>query len=123
MENDPDGHVLLLLGDTSPQTEKFKERMRHNIGNTLIKRMIFIPHQPPRRYNQLMAAATMILDSHVYSGGITAYDSMAYGVPSVTRVGPLLVQRYIPIPLTERWALKTHRRQPTSTSMSVPPCV
>ena len=94
LENDPEGRILLLLGETSPQAEKIKERMRRNIGNTLIKRMIFIPSQPPRRYNQLMAAATTILDSHIYSGGITAYDSMSYGVPSVTKVGPLLVQRY-----------------------------
>ena len=94
LENDPDGRILLLLGETSPQAEKFKERMRRNIGNTLIKRMIFIPSQPPQRYHQLMAAATMILDSHVYSGGITAYDALSCGTPCVTQVGPLLVQRY-----------------------------
>jgi len=68
--------------------------MRRNIGKTLTKHVIFIPKQPPHRYNQLMAAATMILDSHIYSGGITAYDSLSYGVPSVTKVGELLVQRY-----------------------------
>ena len=94
LENDPDGRILLLLGDASPTADRIKERMRRNIGKTLTKHIIFIPKQPPLRYNQLMAAATMILDSHIYSGGITAYDSLSYGVPSVTNVGPLLVQRY-----------------------------
>ena len=94
LENDPVGHILVLLDEGNTQSEKFKERMRRSVGKTLFKRMVFVPKQPPQRYNQLMAAVTMLLDSHIYSGGITAYDSLAYGVPSVTQAGPLLVQRY-----------------------------
>ena len=94
LEQDTTGHILILLGEGNAIANKFKERMRKNLGNSLFKRMIFIPKQHPQRYNQLMAAVTTLLDSHVYSGGITAYDSLAYGVPCVTQTGPLLVQRY-----------------------------
>ena len=94
LEADPQGRILILMGEDTPVAEQFQQRMRRHIGPTLGRRLIFIPRQTPKRYNQLLAAATVLLDSHIYSGGITAYDSLAYGVPCVTKAGPLLVQRY-----------------------------
>ncbi|MDR1492457.1 MAG: hypothetical protein LBT05_07035 [Planctomycetaceae bacterium] len=94
LENDPKGHILLLMGDSPILAKKFQNRMKRNIGETLFRRMIFIPKQSPQRYNCLIAASTMILDSSVYSGGITAYDALSFGVPCITQTGSLLIQRY-----------------------------
>lgn len=94
LENDPEGHVLLFMGDAPALAEKFKQRMRRNLGNTLMRRMISIAKQSPRQYHRFMSAATVLLDSHVYSGGITSYDAFSYDVPCVTQTGALLVQRY-----------------------------
>ena len=94
LENDSEGHILLLMGDSPALAEKFKTRMRRNIGETLMKRMIFIGKQPPQRYHQFMSLTTVLLDSHIYSGGITSYDAFSYDVPCVTQAGPLLIQRY-----------------------------
>jgi predicted O-linked N-acetylglucosamine transferase (SPINDLY family) len=94
LEKDSKGHLLLLIGDSPTLAEKFKNRMKRNIGSSLFKRMIFMPKQTPYCYNRLIAVSTMILDSPVYSGGLTAYDAFSFGVPCVTQTGPLLVQRY-----------------------------
>ncbi|MDR1385149.1 MAG: radical SAM protein [Planctomycetaceae bacterium] len=91
---DTDGYILLLFGDSTQISEKIKERMKRNIGNDLFKRMIFIPRLGVKSYYEYLSASTVVLDSPIYAGELTCYDAFSVGVPSVTRTGDLLIQRY-----------------------------
>ena len=94
LDSDTTGHVVLFLGKPSPLTEKFVVRMRKNIGETNFKRILIRPQQTVRDYYRHLSVATVLLQSPIYSGEITAVDGFLYGVPSVAQTGELLPQRY-----------------------------
>ena len=94
LERDLSGHVVLLLGKPSPLTQRFIRRMRSVIGEELFKRIIILPLQHVRQYYRYLSVATVILNSPIYSGEITAVDGFLYGIPCVSQTGDLLIQRY-----------------------------
>ena len=94
LEADPHGHLLILSGHQSLLTERLKSRMRRQVGDSLFRRMIFLPQQPVDQYYKYLAASTMVLDSPIYAGEWTCNDAFSLGIPCVTQTGPLLVQRY-----------------------------
>lgn len=95
LERDPDGRILVILGERGDFiSSRIKERITRIVGATLAKRILFISRQPPRRYGQLFSVATVLLDSSVYSGCVTLYDAFSRGIPCVSQVGELLVQRF-----------------------------
>ena len=95
LERDTTGHVVLFLGKPSPLTEMFVARMRKNLGETNFKRTLIRPQQTVRDYYRYLSVATVLLQSPIYSGEITAVDGFLYGVPSVSLTGELLPQRYV----------------------------
>ena len=94
LDRDTTGHVVLFLGKPSLLTEKFVVRMRKNIGETNFKRILIRPQQTVRDYYRHLSVATVLLQSPIYSGEITAVDGFLYGVSSVAQTGELLPQRY-----------------------------
>jgi Predicted O-linked N-acetylglucosamine transferase, SPINDLY family len=94
LERDTKGHLLLLLGEPSPLTKRFQDRMRKNIGEKIYQRILFLENQPPVQYYRYLANATTVLDSPIYACGISGFDALSFGVPCVTQTGELLVHRY-----------------------------
>jgi len=91
---DPNGHVVLFLGKSSPLTQQFIRRMQSVIGETLFKRVIILPLQHVHQYYRYLSVSTVILHSPVYSGEITAIDGFLYDVPSVSQTGEFVFERY-----------------------------
>ena len=56
--------------------------------------MIFLPQQTVSQYYRLLSSSTVLLNSPIYSGEITLVDGLLCGIPSISQVGELLVQRY-----------------------------
>ena len=94
LEHDPTGHIVLFLGRPSLLTQKFMKRMRSAIGEASFKRIIILPLQNVRQYYRYLSVATVLLNSPIYSGEITAVDGFLYGIPCVSQTGELLIQRY-----------------------------
>lgn len=94
LESDPTGHILMLMGSDPLLAERFTERIRKSVGENNFRRMIFLPQQSVPRYYRLLSTSTVLLNSPIYSGEITLVDGLHYGIPSVSQVGDLLVQRY-----------------------------
>ena len=94
LERDPNGHIILLSGKSLFTANCIIERMKKNIGEEYFKRMIFLPQLDAQDYYRYISVSTVILNSPVYSGEITAIDGFLYGVPCVTLTGELLVHRY-----------------------------
>lgn len=94
LEQDPTGSLVMLCGKHTHSQEILRRRLSRSLGPTLCKRLFYLPAMPLNRYYQLLNLATMILDSPVYAGGITAYDAFSFGIPVVTQPGALAVQNY-----------------------------
>ncbi len=94
LEKDSNGNMILLTGKHPPLKELFSQRLQHNLGDALFKRVRLVAHLPLNEYKKYVAASTCLLDSPVYAGDLTTHDAFENGVPVVTQNGELLVQRY-----------------------------
>ena len=95
LESDSNGYVILMLRNPEcADSAKVKERITRRVGATLAKRLIFITRTAPKDYGKYYSVTSALLDSCVYSGCLTLYDAMAHGVPCVSQVGDLCVQRF-----------------------------
>jgi len=93
LKRDTTGHIVLLLGKPSQMMKRFIDRMRDTIGEHF-SRVIVLPQLDVATYYRYLSASTVLLNSPIYSGEITAVDGFLYGVPCVSLSGELLVQRY-----------------------------
>ncbi|MCL2120056.1 MAG: radical SAM protein [Planctomycetaceae bacterium] len=82
------------MGTPSPATEQIVRRIERHLGSELFQRVIVLPNQHVRQYYQYLSVTTVVLNSPVYSGEITAVDAFLYDVPLVTQTGNFLFQRY-----------------------------
>ncbi|MBQ9372951.1 MAG: tetratricopeptide repeat protein [Thermoguttaceae bacterium] len=95
LESDATGHIIAALGERDDvEGELIRARIERNLGATLAKRIIFRPRLSQSDYGKFLSASTAVLDSAVYSGCLTLYDALSFGVPCVSRVGELLIQRF-----------------------------
>ena len=94
LEFDASGHILLLMGHDPLLSEKFIRRFHKCLGEKNFRRMIFLPQQTVSQYYRLLSSSTVLLNSPIYSGEITLVDGLLCGIPSISQVGELLVQRY-----------------------------
>lgn len=95
LDRDPYAHLLLVVDKMqSTPFVLLRDRMQKNLGESLMRRVIFIENLPYEKYRSLLSLATIVLDSPVFTGGYTAYDSFSLGVPMVTMTGPINVQNF-----------------------------
>ena len=95
LEADPRGAIMATLGERDDfESEQIRARIERNVGPALAKRMIFLPRLSRTEYARFLSAATVELDSSVYSSCLTLYDALSLGTPCVSQVGELLVQRF-----------------------------
>ena len=95
LSRDEHAHVVLLSdGKQTTPYAILNARMKKNLGEMLIKRVIFMENLPYEKYRSLLSVMTMVLDSPVFTGGYTAYDAFSLGVPMITMRGPINVQNF-----------------------------
>ncbi len=95
LESDPKCSIILLLRSAEcVDSQKVKERIERRVGATLARRLIFLSRLGIRGYDKIFSVSTALLDSSVYSGCLTLFDALALGVPCVSQVGDLCVQRF-----------------------------
>ena len=94
LEKDTSGHLVLLMGLQSQTSDRIVRRMKQHLGSELFQRVIVLPKQHVQQYYRYLSVATVVLNSPVYEGEITAVDAFLYGVPLVTQTGDFLFQRY-----------------------------
>ncbi|MGL6196049.1 MAG: hypothetical protein ACRC2T_14630, partial [Thermoguttaceae bacterium] len=94
LENDPLGHLYLLLGEPSLLNSQIISRLRRVIPENLFRRIVILPQLRVADYYKLLSVSDVVLHSPCYSGEITTQDAIWYGIPCVSLRGELLVQRY-----------------------------
>jgi predicted O-linked N-acetylglucosamine transferase (SPINDLY family) len=94
LEGHPSSHIVILRGDCRKSAEALHARLVGSLGETLCKRVVFIPAQKPADYYRLLSLVDVVLDTPAYSASLTGYDAFAYRVPIVTMPGEQMVQRY-----------------------------
>ncbi len=94
LERDPAGHLVLLSGQQAGAQAVLSRRLERRLGPSLWRRVVVFPALNVVQYYRLLSLATVVLDSIVYAGGITAYDAFSFGIPVVTQPGRLAVQNY-----------------------------
>jgi predicted O-linked N-acetylglucosamine transferase (SPINDLY family) len=94
LERDPQGCLVLLMGQDPRGNDVLHDRLLRNLGLTLLKRIRFLPTLHVDKYQRLLSLSTMIIDSPVYAGGLTSFDAFSFGVPEVTLSGSLHIQNF-----------------------------
>ncbi len=94
LEKDSTGHLLILAGSNRKLAEQMTERMKKTFSPDSFRRLIVRPSLPYEKYRRLLPAVSCVLDSPIYVGDLTTHDAFERGVPVVTQMGELLVQRY-----------------------------
>ncbi len=94
LERDTTGHLLILAGNQRHLAGVFVERLRKTLSPDIFKRIIVRPSLPYEKYQKLLTCVDSILDSPIYVGDLTTHDAFERGIPVVTQMGDLLVQRY-----------------------------
>lgn len=99
----------------SHSTRVFQERLSRAFaarGLQWQEHCVLLPRLTPEQFKRLSGSADVYLDSPSWSGGNTSLEAMAYGVPMVSKEGPLMRQRHTAAMLKgiglERWVAKDH---------------
>jgi predicted O-linked N-acetylglucosamine transferase (SPINDLY family) len=87
-------HIVILRGDRRKSAEALHARLVLLLGETLARRVVFVPSQNPANYYRLLSLMDVVLDTPAYSASLTGYDAFAFGIPVVTMPGSQMVQRY-----------------------------
>ena len=94
LRRDITGQVVILRQTRRRSGEALRARLARSLGETLSKRVLFVPTQKPPDYYRLLSLMDVVLDTPVYSASLTGYDALGLGVPIVTLPGAQMVQRY-----------------------------
>ena len=95
LERDTNGYLVLKVhSHESTAAKQLKRRMTKHLGESLMRRVIFLGQLPHEQYRRLFSLATAVLDSPVFTGGYTAYDAFSMGIPMVTMPGEIGVQTF-----------------------------
>lgn len=89
LRRDPNGLVLFVAGAESRWTELFKERLGERVGPRG-SRVHVLPRMPAEAFQDLLAAADVLLDPWRFGGGNTTYEGLAWGTPIVTAPGEFM---------------------------------
>jgi protein O-GlcNAc transferase len=89
LRHDPNGLVLFVAGAESRWTELFKARLGERVGPRG-SRVHVLPRMPADSFQDLLAAADVLLDPWRFGGGNTTYEGLAWGTPIVTAPGEFM---------------------------------
>ncbi len=89
LDKDRKGELLLLEGSHPAWAEKLWARWRRTIPHVL-DRIKFTPRLARQDYLDLLAGASVMLDTPHFSGGLTSLEGLAMGMPVVSLPGDFL---------------------------------
>lgn len=86
LERDPDGHIVLIEGKYASWTRLLKERWAktHPVLND---RVFFLPPLSQERFFDHLTVMDILLDTIHFCSGLSFYESMITGIPTVTWPG------------------------------------
>ena len=94
LETVTDGHVCVLSGIRPRACRILGQRFEKTMGESLARRILFVPTQGAGNYLRLLSVMDVVLDMPTYSAALTGYDAFGIGIPVVTRPGTHMVERY-----------------------------
>jgi len=87
--NDEAAKIVLIEAENTALTEQLKSRWR-NSGGLLHDRTVFLPRMGEDAYMSVANSMHVLLDPPYFGSGNTLYESLCFGVPSVTWPGPFM---------------------------------
>lgn len=91
---DPAARLVLIDGVSPTWSNLLKQRWAARYPG-LIRQILFLPRQPVEKFMALIAHMDVLLDPIHFGSGNTMYESMAYGVPTVTWPGRFMRGRCV----------------------------
>jgi protein O-GlcNAc transferase len=91
---DPTGWIILFEGQSTDWSSQLRQRWAESFPD-LNERVIFIPRQSFSTYLRLIAHFDIFLDTTPFGSGMTFYQSLAYGIPTVTCPGKFMRGRFV----------------------------
>jgi protein O-GlcNAc transferase len=83
LTRDPKGVVALIRGPFDEWTQLLKQRFQRTMPE-VADRVVFLGHQPPGAFMELLAAGDVTLDPIHFNGMNSSLESLAVGTPIVT---------------------------------------
>ncbi len=83
LEQDPNGHLIMIDGRVSEWTNRLKARWSSTMAS-VSERCHFLPPLPHPDFLRLLREASVILDPLHFGGGNSSYEALAMGAPIVT---------------------------------------
>jgi predicted O-linked N-acetylglucosamine transferase (SPINDLY family) len=93
LRRDSRGILAIKLGPHDHPNEVIKDRMRRSLAD-VYDRIHFLPWQSKEDFWRLIATADVLLDTHPYGAGSSAYDAFSFDCPLVTLPGRFHIGRY-----------------------------
>jgi predicted O-linked N-acetylglucosamine transferase (SPINDLY family) len=89
LRRDPTGMVLFVAGGESRWTELFRDRLGQRLGPRG-SRVHILPRMSADAFQDLLAAADLLLDPWRFGGGNTTFEGLSWGTPVLTAPGEFL---------------------------------
>jgi protein O-GlcNAc transferase len=86
LHKDPSGWIIALESQNPAAQEILRQRWAE-VDPVLLERVLFLPRQPGDRFLMLLTHGDVMLDPPHFGSGNTLYESLFYGIPSVTWPG------------------------------------
>ncbi len=83
LENDPQGHLLLISGRYKSEENLLLDRFK-KVFPKAINRVTFLPRMPKNEFLRVVCMSHVVLDPIFFSGGNSTAETLAMGVPIVT---------------------------------------
>lgn len=89
LERDPEGHIVLIEGRHRSWSDALRKRWSDSFPE-LTKRVRFLAPMSQERFLQHLGLMDVLLDPIYFGSGLSFYESMTVGVPTVTWPGPFM---------------------------------
>jgi predicted O-linked N-acetylglucosamine transferase (SPINDLY family) len=94
IERDPQGWIIVIEGNRAHLRDQLRNRWAVSYP-ALLERVIFMPRRPQDAFMMLLAQMDVLLDTPHFGSGNTLYESMAFGVPTITWPGEFMRGRLV----------------------------
>lgn len=94
LTRDPQGWVIVIADHDAQLMRRLQERWTQH-WSQLVQRVVFIPQQSSENFLAVIANMDVLLDTPYFGSGVSFYESLAQGTPTVTWPGEFLRGRLV----------------------------